>query len=181
MAIWISVKSPAHFQMIGNVMAHLHIVGNMIVKFSILIFLSWAFVPTKKKKLIRGGHFEFQQNIKKTTCTSLYRRKCDCTIWIISLSFVPTKKCCIFPLAAILNFGGIFKKSLAHPHVCWECDVKISKKHQTIFLVFASTKKLKLICGGHFEYQYNLEKVTCTSPYRGECDNTIWKNSYFKS
>ena len=41
-------------------------------------------------------------------------------------------------------------------------------------------RKLKLICGGHFELQWNLEKVTCTSPYRGECDCKIWIISDFK-
>ena len=36
---------------------------------------------------------------------------------------------------------------------------------------------MKLICGGHFKFQRNLEQIACTSPYRhirGECDSKIW-------
>ena len=32
------------------------------------------------------------------------------------------------------------------------------------------TKKFKFIRGGHFEFQQNLENITCTSPYCGECE-----------
>ena len=35
------------------------------------------------------------------------------------------------------------------------------------------TKKIKLIRGGHFKFQQNLEKVTRTSAYHGECDSKI--------
>ena len=36
---------------------------------------------------------------------------------------------------------------------------------------------MKLIYGGHFEFQRNLEQIASTSPYRrirGECDCKIW-------
>ena len=46
-------------------------------------------------------------------------------------------------MAAILNFGSIFKKSHAHPHVARNVMLK----------VLMPPKKLKLICGGHFEFQ----------------------------
>ena len=32
---------------------------------------------------------------------------------------------------------------------------------------------LRFIHGGHFEFQVNLEKITCTFPYRGECNSKI--------
>ena len=57
-------------------------------------------------------------------------------------------------LAAILKFGSIFKKSLAHPHVARNVMLKFYKKiDQTNFLTFSHPPKLKLICGGHFEFQ----------------------------
>ena len=75
---------------------------------------------------------------------------------------------------AILNFGSIYQKSLAHPHVAGNVKLKFKKKlTKIIFLVSGPTKKLKLIRGGYFEFQWNLEKVTCTSPYGGECDSKI--------
>ena len=46
---------------------------------------------------------------------------------------------------AILKFGSILKKSLAHPHVARNVMVKLKKK--------LTKQKLKLICGGHFEFQ----------------------------
>ena len=108
-------------------------------------------------KFIHGGHFEFQWNLKKITCTSPYREKCDSKIWIISFfkfcSFCAHKKIWGWPLAAILKFCSIFKKSLAYPHVARNVMLKFNY----------IPKKLKLICGGHFEFQYNFEKVTCTS------------------
>ena len=42
----------------------------------------------------------------------------------------------------------------------------------SIFRVFGLTKNMKLIDGGYFEFQLNLE-ITCTSSYRGECDCKI--------
>ena len=55
---------------------------------------------------------------------------------------------------AILNVGSIFKKSLAHPNVARNVMLKFKKKlPKLIFSVFAPTKKMKLICGGHFEFQ----------------------------
>ena len=59
-----------------------------------------------------------------------------------------------WPPAAILNFGSIFKKSLAHPHVARNMMLKFEKKMtRQILWVFAPPQKFKLICGGHFEYQ----------------------------
>ena len=59
-----------------------------------------------------------------------------------------------WPLAAISNFGNIFKKSLAHPHVAQNVMLKFEKKMtKLIFWVFAPTNKFKLIRGGHFEFQ----------------------------
>ena len=44
------------------------------------------------------------------------------------------------------------KKSLAHPHV--DVMLKFRKKlTKQVFFTFAPLKKLKLICGGHFEFQ----------------------------
>ena len=42
--------------------------------------------------------------------------------------FAPTKKIRALPLAAILKFGSIFKKSLAHPHVARNVMLKFQKK-----------------------------------------------------
>ena len=44
----------------------LHIVGNVIVKFEKFPTLIFCFCAHKKMKLIRGGHFEFQLNLKKS-------------------------------------------------------------------------------------------------------------------
>ena len=43
--------------------------------------------------------------------------------------------------------------------------IKLKKNDKTNLLSFCAHQKLKLVRGGHFEYQYNLEKGTCTSPY----------------
>ena len=61
---------------------------------------------------------------------------------------------------AILNFGSIFKRSLAHPHVAGNVMLKFQKKlNKQFFLVFAPPpKKLKLICGGHFNFHKTLKK-----------------------
>ena len=42
---------------------------------------------------------------------------------------------------AILNFGSILKKSLAHPHVARNVILKFRKKLTSRFLVFAPTRK----------------------------------------
>ena len=55
---------------------------------------------------------------------------------------------------AILNFGSIFKKSHAHPHVSRNVMLKFQKKlTKQCFLVFVAPKKLQLIGGGHLEFQ----------------------------
>ena len=49
------------------------------------------------------------------------------------------------PLASILNFGRIFKKSLAHPHVARNVMLKFHyKNEQTNFLSFCAHKKIEV-------------------------------------
>ena len=56
-------------------------VGNVIVQCELLLILIFRFLrPQKNMKFIPGGHFEFQWNIKKITCTSPYRGECDSKI-----------------------------------------------------------------------------------------------------
>ena len=40
----------------------------------------------------------------------------------------------------------------------------------SIFEFLRQQKNMKFMHGRHFEFPYNLEKIPCTSPYRGECD-----------
>ena len=42
-----------------------------------------------------------------------------------------------------------------------------------IFQFLRAQENMKFIHGDHFEFQYYLKKITCTSPYRGKCDNKI--------
>ena len=44
-------------------------------------------------------------------------------------------------MVAILNFGSIFKKSLAHPHVARNVMLKFQKKIKKYFLRFWAHKK----------------------------------------
>ena len=74
-------------------------------------------------------------------------------------------------MAAILNFGKTLKISHASTYR-GECESKILIIYDSSFRVFATSKKLKLIHGGHFEFQQHLKKITCTSPY---CGNVIVK------
>ena len=68
-------------------------------------------------------------------------------------SFCAHKTFWSWPLAAILKIGSIFKKSLAHPHVARNVMLKFQKQLTKQFLwAFTPLKKLKLICGGHFEF-----------------------------
>ena len=69
-----------------------------------------SFWDFKKLKLIRGGHFEFQQKLLKIRCTSSYCEECGCKIWIISdvSLFAPTNVGS-WLLSDILKFGSIFK------------------------------------------------------------------------
>ena len=56
-------------------------VGNVIVQCELLLISIFQFLRTQENmKFIHGGHFEFQQNLKKITCTSPYRGKCDSKI-----------------------------------------------------------------------------------------------------
>ena len=43
----------------------------------------------------------------------------------------------------------------------------------SIFQLLRPQKNMKYIHGGHFEFHLNPKKITCTSPYRGECDSKI--------
>ena len=43
----------------------------------------------------------------------------------------------------------------------------------SIFQFLRPQKNMKFIHGGPFEFHLNLKKITCTSPYRGECDSKI--------
>ena len=126
--------------------AHLYIVGNVMVKFE--EFTTLSFFDPKKKIIIHGGHFEFQQNLKKITCTSPYCGECGSKILIISdvkfQSFCAHKKNWCLLLAAILNFGSIFKKSLAHPHVARNVMLKFKKIDQTNFLSFCAHQKIEV-------------------------------------
>ena len=70
-------------------------------------------------------------------------------MWLLNLNNLS------WPLVAILNVGSIFKKSLAHPNVARNVMLKLKKKLPK--QVFAPTKKMKLICGGHFEFQKTLK------------------------
>ena len=95
-------------------------VGNVIVQYEFLLISIFQFFrPQKNMKLI--------QNLTKITCTSPYREECDSEIWIIS-DFCAHKKFWSWPLAAILKFESIFKKSLAHPHVARNVMLKFEKK-----------------------------------------------------
>ena len=58
-------------------------VGNVIVQYELLLISIFQFLRPQKNKFIHGGHFEFQYNLKKITCTSPYRGKCDSKIGII--------------------------------------------------------------------------------------------------
>ena len=71
-------------------------------------------------------------------------------------------------MAAILNFRKTLKKSHAYLHIVASVIVKFE-----LFMTsnFCDLKKLKFIRGGSFEFQQNLKKITCTSPYCGECDS----------
>ena len=56
-------------------------VGNVIVQCELLLTSICQFLrPQKNMKFIHGGHFEFQQNFKKITCTSPHRGECDSKI-----------------------------------------------------------------------------------------------------
>ena len=95
--------------------------------------------------------------------------KITCTLFLTSIfEFLRSQKIVSSCMAAILNFR---KTSHVSPSPYrGECDCKI----WIIFSAFATSKKLKMICGGHFEFQQNLKKITCTSPYCGECDCKIY-------
>ena len=69
----------------------------------------------------------------------------SCEFWqlTIPLSFFAHKTIWSWPLAAILNFGYIFKKSRAHPHVTWNMLLKFEKNDQTIVLSFCVPQKIK--------------------------------------
>ena len=61
-------------------------------------------------------------------------------------------------------------------NVIVECELFLS----LIFEFLRPQKIMKFIHGDHFEYQQNIEKITCTSPYREECDSKIWIITDFK-
>ena len=45
---------------------------------------------------------------------------------------------------AILNFGSIFQKSLAHPHVAGNVMLKLEKNNQTNFFSFCAPQKIEV-------------------------------------
>ena len=80
-------------------------------------------------KFIHDGHFEFQHNLKKSLAhlhvVGNMIVKFEYFPTVSSGVFAPTKK---IRVAVILNFGSIFKKSLANPHVARHVMLNFEKK-----------------------------------------------------
>ena len=59
---------------------------------------------------------------------------------------MPTKILDMLELTSggILNFGSIFKKSLAHPHVAGNVMLKFKKSDQTHILSFRAHQKIEV-------------------------------------
>ena len=58
-------------------------------------------------------------------------------------------------MAVILNFGSIFRKSIADPHAARNMMLKLKKIDQTIF--FAPTKKISLVHGAILNFSKTLK------------------------
>ena len=80
-------------------------------------------------------------------------------------------------MVAILNFGSIFKKSLAYPHVARNVMLKFQKKLTNSFLVFAPTRKpdrdrilARLKSPFGIGRGIKIEDIQVTLPFLVDCD-----------
>ena len=111
-----------------------------------------------------AGRYNLSHNIilSISTITRLSRAKftiLSCGLLIIMLqswyddAMILYCIVCSWSVAAILNFSRTLKKITCTSPYGGECDFKMWIISDFKFLSFCAHKKLKLIRGGHFEYQ----------------------------